>query len=192
MACLLPADFNGDNRDDLVMGCPGENVQVSTVQVSYAGAVNVIYGAPAGLTATGDSLWHQDVVGIAGVAVAGDSLGAALATGDFNGDGIDDVAVGAFGNANGLGAATQFLYRDTPGIADAAEASDTFGDGFTSGDYNGDGLTDLGIASSFEDEGATDQSGSLHVLFGSPFAISTAGSQRWTQASRGVPESRVA
>ena len=45
-----------------------------------AGAVNVIYGSAAGLTATDNQLWHQNSSGIADAAEAGDHFGGSLPT----------------------------------------------------------------------------------------------------------------
>ena len=58
-----------------------------------AGAVNVLYGMPGvGLTAAGDQIWHQDIAGAKGVANPGDHFGAAV--GDFDGNGVNDLAIG--------------------------------------------------------------------------------------------------
>src|SRR5688572_32804273 len=46
-------DFDNDGFDDLALGVPNENVGSAV----NAGAVNVIYGGNAGLTATGDQIW---------------------------------------------------------------------------------------------------------------------------------------
>ena len=79
---LTTADFNGDGFDDLAVGVPGENLGA----VVNSGAVNVIYGSASRLTATGNQ-------GIGGVAEGG-AFGSALAAGDFQGDGFDDLAIG--------------------------------------------------------------------------------------------------
>ena len=52
----IRADFNGDGRDDLAIGVPGENVDF----ITDAGAVNVIYGSPSGLTAVNNQIWDQN------------------------------------------------------------------------------------------------------------------------------------
>ena len=61
------------------------------------GAVNLLPGSAAGLTAAGDQFWQQDSAGVLGAAVAGDQFGDALAAGDFDADGFADLAVGVFG-----------------------------------------------------------------------------------------------
>ncbi len=97
-------DFNGDGFDDIAIGAPHESVGA----VADAGCVNVIYGSPTGLQASisrgaiiAAQLWHQNIPGIAESAESGDLFGSAIATGDLNGDGYDDLAVGAPGESVG-------------------------------------------------------------------------------------------
>ena len=84
------ADFNGDGYADLAIGVPDEDVGA----VADAGAVHVLYGSAAGLVAAGNQFWTQDTGGSSTAIEAGDRFGSALATGDFNGDGFADLAVG--------------------------------------------------------------------------------------------------
>ena len=83
---------------------PGEDVG----NVSSAGVVQILYGSPAGLTATGNQLWHQDSPGIEDNCDPFDGFGKALAARDFNGDGYYDLAVGvpseSIGNVERAGA----------------------------------------------------------------------------------------
>ena len=93
-------DFNGDGFADLAIGVPGDVVGGK----DEAGAVNVIYGGAAGLTATGNQLWTQDSTDVLDAAEAGDSFGSALAAADLNGDGQDDQAIGVPGESVGTSA----------------------------------------------------------------------------------------
>jgi FG-GAP repeat len=53
------SDFNGDGFADLAVGVPIEGVG----SLGEAGAVNVIYGGPHGLSAARDQFWDQDSPG---------------------------------------------------------------------------------------------------------------------------------
>lgn len=101
---LSVGDYNRDNFCDLAISAPGFNLQPDA---GAKGAVNILYGSPNGLTihVAGDNgrpvnpydaqRFDQDSPGISEVAEAGDSFGSALATGDINGDGFDDLIVGS-------------------------------------------------------------------------------------------------
>ena len=75
---LSAGDYNSNSvngQDDLAVGLPSENVGL----VADAGAVNVINGSnPAGLTAAGNQLWHQDVGTILNTAEDTDNFGGSL------------------------------------------------------------------------------------------------------------------
>ena len=86
----LVADFNGDGFGDLAVGVPGKDVKGHP----DAGAVNVIYGSANGLTATGNQYWTEASSGLPTKPAIGDQFGFALATGDLNGDGYADLAIG--------------------------------------------------------------------------------------------------
>ena len=63
---LATGDFNNDGFEDLAIGVPNEDFGRILFDDDFAGAVNVIYGGPAGLAAPGNQIWHQDIEGIAG------------------------------------------------------------------------------------------------------------------------------
>ena len=79
----IPFDFDGDGYADLAVGVSGEDLRGK----SNAGAVQVLYGSASGPTAH-DQLWHQGRKGVKGAVEAGDFFGSALASGDFNDDGL--------------------------------------------------------------------------------------------------------
>jgi hypothetical protein len=105
----------------------------------------VLYGSAAGLTSIGDQIWTQNSPGVLGVAEASDQFGGFLSAGDYNGDGFDDLAIGAsfedvgalgnagaatvlYGSAAGLAAAlNQYWTQDSAGVLGTSEAGDWFG-----------------------------------------------------------------
>jgi hypothetical protein len=100
-AALTTGDYNADGFDDLAIGAPGDHPHATPTRphdayVPQAGLVIVLYGDPSGVFTTARVL-HQDTPGVAGMAEAGDQFGAALASGDVNGDGLTDLAVAAPG-----------------------------------------------------------------------------------------------
>lgn len=86
---LTVGDFNCDGYDDLAIGVPREDLGIIAPVVD-AGAVNVIYGRSSGLSTLND-IWFEGSGGVGGSAEAGDHFGAALASGNFNGDSNNDI-----------------------------------------------------------------------------------------------------
>jgi FG-GAP repeat protein len=172
------SDFNGDGFADLAVGVYIEDVG----SLVDAGAVNVLYGSAAGLQATApdDQFFTQDTPGMPGVAQAGDQFGWGLDTGDFNGDGHADLAIGAtgdaeivagggsetilYGSAGGLTTSgSQLWTQDSPGVRETAEADEGFGRVAAAGDINHDGYDDLAIGIPGETVG-TVSAGAVSIL----------------------------
>jgi disulfide bond formation protein DsbB len=186
-------DFNGDSIPDLAIGATDESLGGADA----AGVVHVLYGATsAGLTAAGSQLWSQETPGVAGTPEELDRFGAALASGDYNGDGRADLAIGApgensssgvvhvlYGSAAGLTATgSQLWSQDSPGVAGTAEANDQFGGALTAADPNGDFRGELAVGA----PGENDNAGVVQVLLGSAAGLTAAGSQLWSQDSPGI------
>jgi hypothetical protein len=201
---LSSGDFNNDGASDLAVGVPSEAVGA----VNAAGAVDVVYGSGAGLTAAGSQLFWQETGGAAGTLEAGDAFGAALAAGDFNNNGVADLAIGVpveavgsllaagavnvlYGSAGGLsGVGSQLLWQGAGGVVGTAEADDLFGGALAAGDFNNNGASDLAVGAFFEDIDAVLDAGAVNVLYGAGGGLSGAGSQLFWQGNGvgGTPE----
>ncbi|HVF06473.1 MAG TPA: FG-GAP repeat protein [Frankiaceae bacterium] len=145
------ADFDGDGYGDLAIGAPGYR--------TWRGAVVVLYGSGTGLRTGGAQLWTVDTSGVNGGSPGPERFGAAVAAGDFDGDGYDDLAIGApsedgeqgavhilFGSASGLSAARdQRWHADVYGVPRTRDKWQRFGAALATGDTNGDGRADLAI-----------------------------------------------
>jgi hypothetical protein len=169
---LATGDFNHDGFADLAVGVPGEDLLGHT----DAGVVILFRGSPAGL---GTPSILTDVT--AGLSLtAGDRFGAALATGDFDGDGYEDLAVGIPGRSVGgaAGAGLVVTFRGGPSgltngpsvtqelALETSEAQDGFGSALAAADINGDGRSDLVIGTPGEDHGGVVDTGLVCAVAG--------------------------
>ncbi|WP_188186777.1 FG-GAP and VCBS repeat-containing protein [Nonomuraea sp. SYSU D8015] len=185
-ASLAAGDLDGDGRDELAVGAPSHR---------SGGAVTVYWmkgSKPYQITQK--TRWVRQRAGVT------DQWGASLATGDFDGDGRDELAVGAPADSvrlDGQGSVTVIdvrarrarqLTQSSPGIKGASEKWDAFGASLATGDFNGDGKSDLAIG--VPGEGITKNQraldygdGTVDVLYGSRSGLRTDKTEAWSQNS---------
>ena len=178
---LGAGDLNGDGIDDIIVGDP----EASPGGLTAAGQAFIVFGRSGPFPAEVDvlSLDGSDGFAIVGEAADDRAGNAIAAAGDFNGDGIDDVAMtgfgsrccGAiskafviFGSRTGFGATLELSTLDgTNGFRVVGpDAGERLRDVAGAGDVNGDGLDDLVFSNSQADPRGRSIAGSAFVLFG--------------------------
>ena len=170
---LASGDPNSDGLTDLIIGNPDEDT--------------------AFIVAGSSGVWGGDLSQASGAVAgaAGSSLGAAAVLADLDGDGLDDLLVGApeddtagtgFGLVVGVEASELVgqltastdagLLLTGPSVAfsgsttTATWASPRAGSALATGDFDGDGYVDL-VVGAEEDDGTDTNSGAAYVVLGS-------------------------
>jgi hypothetical protein len=194
-------DVNGDGYGDIVSGAYWDSKTSDDVAIpnsSDGGRANVTYGSASGPAST--ATITQNTGNVPGGSEKGDAFAAELDLGDINGDGYQDLVVGApgedlggvtdagavtvlYGSASGINTAsgTQFFAQSTAGVPGSDEKYDELGLDVKLDDVNGDGRADL-VASSWENAG----NGSLLYLPSNGTKIVTSGAGSISPSALGV------
>lgn len=161
------ADMNGDGHKDILVSAPfaqgGASQGTGAVYLFFGGALldaqaDLALESPSGL----NPLAH---------------FGWSLAAGDINGDGREDVLVGAENRRIGTleQAGQVFVYEGRPSFigalthtlqAPTPQQGAAFGSALAVGDVTGDGVDDVFVGAPNEDVGSVLESGRVHLFFG--------------------------
>ena len=172
----LLGDMDADGKQELAVGARKDDsggTEIGAVWILSLNSDGTVYAA----TKIGSGAG-----GFTGVISSGDFFGSSLANiGDLDGDGISDLAVGAyrdddgasnsgsvwilFLNADGTVRTHQKISATSGGFTGGLGASDYFGVSLSPmGDSDGDGTPDLAAGAWGDDDGATDM-GAVWILF---------------------------
>jgi hypothetical protein len=210
---LAAGDFNDTvsgsalGQDDLAVGAPWQDITVNGQVRGRAGAVHVLQRNAGGTVDR--HVLHEDVGSIADVPEADDQFGAALAAGDLDGDGLDELAVGVpferlrrlltlvYVRAGavhlipdspaGLQTTSTRLIEGSNAIPGGLSLHQRFGGSLAIGNLGKGAGVDLAIGVPSDMVGGV-QGGTVRVLYGSGRGLDLSTSQTWSQASAGIPD----
>jgi hypothetical protein len=173
---MTAGDVNGDGYADLIGASP---------RYIPGGVILQMLGGPDGIADVRSKRFTEDSPGVPRAALPSDFWGSAIAVGDVNGDGRDDllasspaktvagvkqagIVIMLPGSPSGLtGRGSTFWSENTPGFCDVAEEDDWFGNAISVGHFADAARDDAIISAPMDSEGTSfDYSGLLTWVTG--------------------------
>jgi hypothetical protein len=166
-------DVNGDGFEDILIGATGDDDGGSAAGQTYLilGSSNS-WAMDTDLSVVDASFWGETLNDNSAYSISG--------AGDVNGDGFEDILIGAYGNDEGGSGAgqTYLIFGKTSGWAmdtdlSSSNASFLGEDGSdqsgisvsSAGDVNNDGFDDILIGANLDDDGGS-SAGQTYLIFG--------------------------
>ena len=157
----LADDLTGDGIEDIIVGAP-----IDRTLAPAGGAVHIFSADHTGTSTTADA--HASITGAARY----DQLGGAVASGDIDGDGVEDLVIAGSTNTNGgdvyvfHGPVTGEMTNAAADVTILGSGGDLFAHSVASGfDHDGDGREDIIVGATYDTVGGT-SSGAAYVFSG--------------------------
>jgi hypothetical protein len=181
-AAISPGDIDGDGHADLVVGAIGDDDGGTAGIDSDTGAIWVHFLNPFGSVRETVKISELEG-GLVASFRNRDQFGRSLERlGDLDGDGVPDIAVGAARDDDGglSRGAFYVLFLERDGTVKAQQKVSSVAGGFTGvlddfdefgrsianlGDLDGDGVIELAVGATGDDDGGADWKGAVWVLF---------------------------